>query len=188
MVSRTRPEKKDPKKMQAEAEEAYRKRQDSRRIVSSGTRSAENAYDEITPGTIVHVNDKNQIVLGSGLHNTYKWNERTGDYRSHMGGILNVGTVPEVAEPEGGGGGRGLIAAEPGSVVGAQGGGVLNQGPTTSDVVGGFDQMFAFEPTTAGTHINPLVDPNNWMYQGQGYTPANPGQYVVPNLMTSLLG
>lgn len=84
-------------------------------------------------------------------------------------------------------GGGGLLAAEPGSVVGAQGGGVLTEGPTTSDVVGGFDQMFAFEPVTAGTHINPLVDPNNWMYQGQGYTPANPGQYVVPNLMTTLV-
>ena len=84
-------------------------------------------------------------------------------------------------------GGGGLLAAEPGSVVGAQGGGVLTEGPTTSDVVGGFDQMFAFEPVTAGTHINPLVDPNNWMYQGQGYTPADPGQYVVPNLMTTLV-
>jgi len=91
---------------------------------------------------------------------------------------------PEAART---GGGGGLLAAEPGSVVGAQGGGVLNQGPTTSDVVGGFDQMFAFEPVTAGTHINPLVDPNNWMYQGQGYTPADPGQYVVPNLMTTLV-
>ena len=84
-------------------------------------------------------------------------------------------------------GGGGLLAAEPGSVVGAQGGGVLTEGPTTSDVVGVFDQMFAFEPVTAGTHINPLVDPNNWMYQGQGYTPADPGQYVVPNLMTTLV-
>lgn len=96
------------------------------------------------------------------------------------------GIKREEPKSEGGGGG-GLLAEEPGSVVGAQGGGVLNQGPTTPDVVGGYNQMFAFEPVTAGTHINPLVDPNNWMYQGQGYTPANPGQYVVPNLMTTLV-
>lgn len=96
------------------------------------------------------------------------------------------GIKREEPKSEGGDGG-GLLAEEPGRVVGAQGGGVLTEGPTTSDVVGGFDQMFAFEPVTAGTHINPLVDPNNWMYQGQGYTPANPGQYVVPNLMTTLV-
>jgi hypothetical protein len=90
-------------------------------------------------------------------------------------------------EPKSEGGGGGLLAEEPGSVVGAQGGGVLNQGPTASDVVGGYNQMFAFEPMTAATHINPLVEPSSWMYQGQGYTPASPGQYVVPNLMTTLV-
>ena len=188
MVSRTKPEKKDPKKIQAEAEEAYRKRQDSRRIVSSGTRSAENAYGRITPGTIVHVNERNEIVLGPDPGDTYKWSEHTGNYRSHKGGILNVGTVPEVAAPEGGRGGGGLLAAEPGSVVGATGGGVLTEGPTTPDVLGGYDQMFAFQPSTAGAHINPLVDPSNWMYETGGYTPSNPGTYVVPNIMNSLLG
>lgn len=84
-------------------------------------------------------------------------------------------------------GGGGLLAAEPGSVVGATGGGILNEGPTTPDIVGGYDQMFAFTPVTAGTHINPLVAPQNWMYQTGGYTPPNPGQYVVPNIMTTLV-
>lgn len=90
-------------------------------------------------------------------------------------------------EPKSEGGGGGLLAEEPGSVVGATGGGVLNQGPTTPDVVGGYDQMFSFTPVTAGTHINPLVAPQNWMYQTGGYTPPDPGQYVVPNIMTTLV-
>jgi len=107
----------------------------------------------------------------------FKWNEKTGDYRSLGGGIMSVAEMPVTA------------AAPDAAPVGApapkkkdwrdnidmtRGEGSAGSGPglTTDQIVDntGMDNWMAMGPQTAGQHINPLVDPANWQYQ---VDPAN---------------
>ena len=105
----------------------------------------------------------------------YKWNEKTGDYRSHGGGILEVANVaastPE--ESSGGGGGspeqqasgQGLLADYNPEYVRYNQGGLLGQGLTTEQIVGG--------PLHPGQQ--------EWIHQ------VNPNHQVAPNVGTYVL-
>ena len=100
----------------------------------------------------------------------FKWNEKTGDYRSHGGGILEVANVaastPE--ESSGGGGGvpeqqasgQGLLADYNPEYVRYNQGGLLGQGLTTEQITGG--------PLYSGQ--------DQWIYQ------TNPNHQVAPDL------
>ena len=174
-------EKKDPAKIQAEADEIYKKRKESERVIVSGQHAGNKVA--MTPGDIVRIRDDGTIRLNDtgDPSSIYKWNERTGDYRSHGGGILSVGTVPALAESgSGGGGGEEPARQSTGSVVYPDGSGeILDTNPT-----GGYaswqQQMANYYPTTPNQALNPLVDPNQWMHTPN---PAygilnNPGVYV----------
>ena len=174
-------EKKDPAKLQAEAESAYKKRKESERVVVSGQHAGNKIA--MTPGDIVRLRDDGTIRLDNtgDPSSIYKWNERTGDYRSLGGGILSVGNVPAMAEASsGGGGGEEPARQSTGSVIYPNGSGeILDTNPT-----GGYaswqDQMANYYPTTPNQALNPLVDPNQWIYtpNPQHGILNNPGLYV----------
>ena len=89
--------------------------------------------------------------------------------------------VSETPQPESGGGGEHPPQdSGSGSVIYPDGQGpVIDTGPT-----GGYtnwqQQMFNYQPVTSGQHLNPLVDPNNWIHtpnQQYGLL-TNPGLFV----------
>ena len=112
----------------------------------------------------------------------YKWNEKTGDYRSHGGGIARIAKIPQEKSSggKGGGGGEEPARQSTGSVIYPDGSGeILDTNPT-----GGYaswqEQMANYYPTTPNQALNPLVDPNQWMYtpNPQHGILNNPGLYV----------
>jgi hypothetical protein len=123
--------------------------------------------------------------VASDPSSKFKWNEKTGDYRSHGGGIMSVAEMPVTA------------AAPDAAPIGApapekkdwrdnidmtqgEGSAGSGEGLTTDQIVDntGMDNWMAMGPQTAGQHINPLVDPNNWQYQ------VDPANQRVRNLGT----
>ena len=108
----------------------------------------------------------------------FKWNEKTGDYRSHGGGILEVANVaastPEESSDGGGGGGgseqqasgQGLLANYNPEYVEYNQGGLLGQGSTTNQIVGGL-----------------LPGQEEWIYQvnPNHQVPQDLGTYVLPD-------
>ena len=99
----------------------------------------------------------------------FKWNERTGDYRSHGGGILEVANVAASTPEESSGGGGGsnpspgpgpqkpvTIVDEYDTII-----------PGSEGILGGYDNMVNWEPISSngngGAGLNPLVDPDEWM-------------------------
>ena len=158
----------EPKKPTAE-ELAKRKR-----VITGGTTKGGSRNEYV--GTEVLMNpDGNGFNFGgvaSDPSSKFKWNEKTGDYRSHGGGILEVANVAAPApQPSSGGGGgspeqqasgQGLLADYNPEYVRYNQGGLLNQGLTTEQIVGG--------PLHPGQE--------EWVYQ------TNPNHQVAPDLGT----
>jgi len=152
----------------------------ARKRMITGGQYAKNLMD-IPVGTEVMMDRTgNGFSIGPDISDKFYWNEKTGDYRSHGGGIAKIAEIPQAAAPEGGGGGGSEEPArQEGSVIYPDGQGeVVDTGPT-----GGYanwqDAMFNYQPITHGQHLNPLVDPNQWVHtpeQQMGLL-NNPGIY-----------
>ena len=128
-------------------------------------------------GTEVLMNPNgNGFTFGSASDPSanFKWNEKTGDYRSNGGGILEVANVaastPEESSGGGGGGAeqqaqpQGLLADYNPEYVRYNQGGLLGQGLTTNQITGGL-----------------LPDQEEWIYQ------TNPNHQVAQDLGTYVL-
>ena len=148
-----------------------------KRVITGGTTKGGSRNEFV--GTEVLMNpDGNGFTFGASGDPSaqFKWNEKTGDYRSHGGGTLELAEIAAPApQPSSGGGGgnqgqqasgQGLLADyNPNNVVynnGQQQGGVLNQGLTTEQITGG--------------PLHPGQD--QWIYQ------TNPNHQVAPDLGT----
>ena len=159
------------KKVEPETEE---ERQARKRVITGGTTKGGSRNEFAGTEIMMNRDGSNGFTFGvSGDPSaTFKWNEKTGDYRSHGGGILEVANVAaSTPEPSSGGGGaeqqaqgQGLLASyNPDNVVynqGQQGGGLLGQGLTTDQIVGGLlpgQEEWIYQ-----------VDPNNQVAQDMG--------------------
>ena len=166
----------DEEREKARAEKAS-ELQGRKRVITGGITKGGNRNEYV--GTEVLMNpDGNGFTFGASSDPSarFKWNEKTGDYRSHGGGILEVANVAAPApQPSSGGGGghqgqqasgQGLLAEyNPNNVIynnGQQQGGLLDQGLTTEQIVGG--------------PLHPGQD--QWVYQ------TNPNHQVAPDLGT----
>lgn len=153
------------------------------RMITSGTQAGNlQAY---TPGTEIMMNadGSNGFSMGGDLSDQFKWNEKTGDYRSHGGGIMEIAEMPQMQ-----------AAAAP---VGApppkkkkpdwrddidydrpEGSAGSGPGLTTDQIVdnAGMQNWMDMGPQTSGQNVNALVDPENWQYQ------VNPEHQQVRNL------
>ena len=153
-----------------------------RRMIVGGQHAGN--LSNMAPGTEIMMNrdGSNGFRLNDSgdPSSIFKWNEKTGDYRSGQGGIARIAEIPQAAVAEsGGGGGSEEPARQGGEVIYPNGQGeVMDTGPT-----GGYanwqDPMFNYQPITHGQHLNPLADPNQWVHtpeQQMGLL-NNPGIY-----------
>jgi len=147
-----------------------------KRVITGGTTKGGSKNQYV--GTEVLMNpDGNGFTFGpvaTDPSSQFKWNEKTGDYRSSGGGILEVAEVaaPTPEESSGGGGGaeqqasgQGLLAEYNPEYVRYNQGGLLGQGLTTEQIVGG--------PLHPGQE--------EWIHQ------VNPNHQVAQNLGTYVL-
>lgn len=173
------------KKLEPETEE---ERQARRRVIESGITFG-GARDEYAGREIMMNRDgSNGFTFQEGFgaaqdpQNQYKWNEKTGDYRSHGGGTLRIGNVAP-AQSSGGGGGAPVVEAiskgvvdysNPGNTYVAGGAGIVNSQPMT-------DWRPQARNSNGGGTYNPLVNPVNWMHSPDPIQVRNTGRYVMPN-------
>jgi len=162
----------------------------ARKRMIVGGQHAGNLLD-IAPGTEIMMNRDGSN--GFRINDTgdpssiYKWNEKTGDYRSNGGGIARLAEIPSPA-PSGGGGGRSAPSAAPArdwrDEVRPTENAPTEEGATTEDILGDtYAAMTEFQPQVG--HLNPLVDPNQWMTQVNPAMQTNyvdPGVYVNPQI------
>ena len=156
-----------------------------KRIIMGGGHTKGGGYNHGLEGTEIMMNrdGTNGFSLGNDLSDQYKWNEKTGDYRSHGGGIMNIAEIPTVAAAPSGGGGSSAPSSDwRDSVRKTDNAPSTEQGKTTADILGDtYETMTAYTPQVGA--LNPLVDPNNWMTQvNPAYQVAynDPGVYVNP--------
>ena len=146
-----------------------------KRMVMAGGATKNAGYNHGLEGSEIMMNrdGSNGFSMGNDLSDQYKWNEKTGDYRSHGGGIMNIGEMPQQAPVDAAPVGappptnkpkddwRENIdkTIQPGSVG-------SSPGMTTEQIVdtSGMDNFMDMGGSQGG-HINPLVDPSNWMHQ-----------------------
>ena len=158
-----------------------------RMIVGGSTKSGATTHELAGKEIMMNRDGSNGFTYGAVAgdpSSQYKWNEKTGDYRSHGGGIMNVMEIPVAATPD---------AAPVGApapvkkdwrdnidMTQGEGSAGSGDGLTTDEIVDntGMDNWMAMGPQSAGQHINPLVDPANWQYQ------VNPQHQQVRNLGT----
>jgi len=172
MASSSKPEKEET------AEEIMARK----RMIMSGTEAGNlMAYE---PGTEIMMNKdgSNGFSMGDDLSDQFYWNEKTGDYRSHGGGIMSIAEIPQAqaAAPDKGPKKKKKKKPETGEVIyPGPGGKVIDTNPGGGYGVWQTD-MTNYKPVTPNTHLNPLVDPNNWMYtpDPQYGVINNPGIYV----------
>ena len=67
-----------------------------KRMIMGGGHTKGGGYNHGLEGTEIMMNrdGTNGFSLGNDLSDQYKWNEKTGDYRSHGGGIMNIAEMP----------------------------------------------------------------------------------------------
>ena len=170
-----------------------------KRMIMSGTQAGNlMAYE---PGTEIMMNrdGSNGFSMGDDLSDQFKWNEKTGDYRSHGGGIMKIGDIPQAQAAAPSGGGRPNPPSkkkpdwrddvrDPVNMPGP--------GATTGDIMGDtYDNMMNWQPISSDGQggvqgMNPLVDPNAWLHQvdPQYQQYNNPGIYVNPGVAGMLNG
>jgi len=174
------------KKLEPETEE---ERQARRRVIESGITFGGSRNQYAGREIMMNRDGSNGFTFQEGFGaaqdpgNRYKWNEKTGDYRSHGGGILNIGNVAP-AQAEGGGGGQAPVVeaisegyvdyGNPGNTYVAGGSEIVNRKP-----------MDDWRPTArnsnGGGSYNPLVNPVNWMHNPDPLQVRNVGTYIQPN-------
>jgi hypothetical protein len=159
-------------KPKTEAEKAS-ELQGRKRVITGGITKGGSRNEHVGTEVLMNPNG-NGFTFGASSDPSaqFKWNEKTGDYRSHGGGILEVANVAAPApQPSSGGGGgspeqqasgQGLLADYNPEYVRYNQGGLLNQGLTTEQITGG--------------PLHPGQD--QWIYQ------TNPNHQVAPDLGT----
>lgn len=149
--------------------------QSRKKVITGGTTKG-GSRDEYAGTEVIMDPDGKSFTFGSVASDPsskFKWNEKTGDYRSNGGGILQVADLAPAEQSSsgggGGGGGSGNPKPKPGhgdpvtitdpfdTIIPGTGGiladqGMVNWNPISSNGNGG-----------AG--LNPLVDPNEWLVQ-----------------------
>jgi len=150
-----------------------------------------NSYDGIKVGDEYIVRkdgDREYIDIGGARaywdaeKNTWRGTGYDSAGGNHRGAFFN--TVNVAAKPSGGGGGGGEKKApqkDPGKVIYPQGQGpVLDTNPGGGGYAAWQAPMSNYQPITHGQHLNPLVDPNQWMHtpNPQHGILNNPGLYV----------
>ena len=141
-------------------------------------------------GQQVNIDKFGNIVVGDDHADIYRFNDKTGDWRSHGGGIMTVREMPTAAPApapsDGGGGGGGGAPSNDWrkQVRPTENQQTQDQGKTTSDILGDtYTAMTEFQPQVG--HLNALVDPNQWMTQvnpAMQTNYADPGVYVNPQI------
>ncbi len=124
----------------------------------------------------------------------YYYNEANGRWESSTGArnYYNLGPLAAPA-PAPSGGGEAPKQSQPTLLSGVTGdvGAVETPGVTTEQVLGtqNYESMNNFVPTshtmgnpTQTQHLNPLVDPGNWLYQLQPQPTYNLGTYINPGV------
>lgn len=169
----------------------------ARKRMITGGQHAGNLLD-MAPGTEIMMNADGsngfRINDSGDPSSIFKWNEKTGDYRSDGGGIARIAKIPQQSvapAPSGGGGGGTKPPTDWRKQVRPTEQPTDIDGATEQDIMGNtYDNMVNWTPISSdgqgGTqHINPLVDPLSWMYQPN---PAHqvafndPGVYVNPQV------
>jgi len=153
-----------------------------KRMVMSGNQAGNlMAYE---PGTEIMMNrdGSNGFSMGGDLSDQFKWNEKTGDYRSHGGGIMSIAEMPQVqsAAPVGAPPPKKKKPDWRDDIDYDRPEGSAGSGPglTTDQIVdnSGMQNWMDMGPQTSGQNVNALVDPENWQYQ------VNPEHQQVRNL------
>ena len=156
-----------------------------RRMIVGGSHAGN--LSRMNPGTEIMMNrdGSNGFRMNDSgdPSSIYKWNEKTGDYRSHGGGIARIAEIPQMAAASSGGGGSTAPASSDWrESVRKTDNAPTEQGATTADILGDtYETMTAYTPQVGA--LNPLVNPSNWMTQVNpshqtAYT--DPGVYVNP--------
>lgn len=151
--------------------------QGRKKVITGGTTKGGSRNEYVGTEVIMDPDGKSfTFGVSSDPSARFKWNEKTGDYRSNGGGILELADLAPVEQPSSGGGGgseqqglgQGLLASyNPDNVIynkGQQQGGLLGQGLTTNQIVGGL-----------------LPGQEEYIYQ------VNPNHQVAPDLGTYVL-
>ena len=125
--------------------------------------------------------------------NTWKgtgYDSAGGNHRASHFNTVNVAAQPTAA-PASSGGGKPPPKKDPGKVIYPPGQGpVLDTNPGGGGYANWQAPMFNYQPITHGQHLNPLVDPNQWVYtpDPQFGILNNPGIYSNnPQPMTGVL-
>ena len=156
-----------------------------RRMIVGGSHAGN--LSRMNPGTEIMMNrdGSNGFRMNDSgdPSSIYKWNEKTGDYRSHGGGIARIAEIPQMAAASSGGGGSTAPASSDWrDEVRKTANAPTEEGATTADILGDtYESMTQFQPQVG--HLNALVDPNQWMTQvNPAYQTAytDPGVYVNP--------
>lgn len=153
--------------------------QGRKKVITGGTTKG-GSKNEYVGTEVIMDPDGKSFTFGASSDPSarFKWNEKTNDYRSNGGGILELADLAPVEQSSGGGGGgggseqqgsgQGLLAGyDQGNVVYNRGqgeGGLLGQGLTTDQIVGGL-----------------LPGQEEYIYQ------VNPNHQVAPDLGTYVL-
>ena len=163
-----------------------------KRMIMSGTEAGN--LQSYTPGTEIMMNrdGSNGFSMGSSdPSDQFRWNEKTGDYRSHGGGIMSIAEMPQMAAPESAAPIGAPTPSKPDwrddiDMTQGEGSAGSGDGLTTDGIVDntGMDNWMAMGPQTQGEHINELVSPANWQYQvdPRNQQTRNLGRYRNPML------
>ena len=172
-----------------------------KRMILSGQQGGN--LSKVAPGGEVMMNPDGSngfTYMGGGGaasdgSNNYKWNEKTGDYRSHGGGIMQVGEMPQQQAP--------VVQNAPSAAPKKKkpkkdwredidyDNSAGPEGLPTSGIVDNepMNNWLAMGPQT-GQELNPLVDPNNWqtVIDPKYQQTRNLGRYVNPGVDEFLKG
>ena len=157
-----------------------------KRMITHGTHAGN--LMRMDPGTEIMMNRDGsngfRINDSGDPSSIFKWNEKTGDYRSNGGGIANIAEIPTMAaaSSSGGGGSSAQAPSDWRESVRKTDNAPTEEGATTADILGDtYESMTSYTPQVGA--LNPLVDPNQWMTQvNPAYQVAytDPGVYVNP--------
>ena len=177
------------KKFEPETEE---ERQARKRVITEGTTFGGHRNQYAGREIMMNRDGTNGFTFSEGFGtdqdptHRYKWNEQTGDYRSHGGGILNIGNAAVAQADSGGGGGRNPSPTDkpkPGYVDYDTASG--NRISAGTETIVNRKPMDDWRPTARNSNgggvYNPLVNPTNWMVDIAPTPIRNMGTYIMPN-------
>jgi hypothetical protein len=176
------------KKFEPETEE---ERQARKRVITEGTTFGGSRNQYAGREIMMNRDGSNGFTFSEGFGtdqdptHQYKWNEKTGDYRSHGGGILSIGEVAAPQSEGGGGSPQAVPQQQQGYVDYGNGGNTMSGG---SETIINRQPMQDWRPTARNSNgggvYNPLVNPTNWMVDIAPTPIRNTGIYVKPNKLS----